>query len=168
MIQIEIFIGESITEDLPRIDICATDIPEDITITHGLLHSPNYPQSLGKYLSCKKQIHITRESRLRLFMLEKSIEYFHELNIRLLNNEPNSQRTLAKNELFDRNITIQEKDEIVEISLKTNHVGGGNFLLYFQGKFFPSLYTTVLFLSYDNTNNKQQEKKRKREKAVVH
>jgi hypothetical protein len=131
--------GEGITEDLPRIDICSNDSPSD----RGLLHSPNYPHSLGKYLSCKKEFHITRESRLRLFMLEKSIEYFHELNIRLLNNEPNIQRTLAKNELFDTNITAQQKDEIVEIELKTNHVGGGNFLLYFQGNYLVFLTVNI-------------------------
>lgn len=129
-------LGEGITEDLPRIDICSTDLSEDIPIVRGLLHSPNYPHSLRTYLSCKKQLHITRESRLRLFMLEKSIEYSHQLNIRLLNNEPNIPRTLDKNELFDTNITSQQHNEIVEIELKTNHVGGGNFLLYFQGKNF--------------------------------
>jgi hypothetical protein len=67
-------------------------------------------------------------------MLEKSLEYSHQLNIRLLNNEPNIQHPLVKNELFDTNITNQQKDEILEIELITNHVGGGNFLLYFQGK----------------------------------
>ena len=75
-------------------------------------------------------------------MLEKSIEYYHDLNIRLLANEPNIQRTLAKNELFDTNITSQQKNEIVEIELKTNHVGGGNFLLYFQGKASREATTT--------------------------
>ena len=69
-------------------------------------------------------------------MLEKSMEYSHELSIRLLHNEPNSQRTLAKNEYFTTNITAQQHDEVVEIELKTNHVGGGNFLLYFQGDYF--------------------------------
>jgi hypothetical protein len=67
-------------------------------------------------------------------MLEKSLEYSHQLNIRLLNNEPNSRRGLEKNELFDTNITNQQQDEILEIELKTNHLGGGKFLLYFQGK----------------------------------
>ena len=138
------FVGEGITEDLPRIDICSDSSFERITVNHGLLHSPNYPHPIGKYLSCKKQIHITRESRLRLFMLEKSIEYYHELNIRLLNNEPNIQRTLAKNELLDTNITSQQRNEILEIELKTNHVGGGNFLLYFQGKI--SSYILLLLL----------------------
>ena len=61
------------------------DISERISIDRGLLHSPNYPHSLGQYLSCKKQLYITRESRLRLFMFEKSLEYSHELNIYLLN-----------------------------------------------------------------------------------
>ncbi|CAF2384609.1 unnamed protein product [Rotaria sp. Silwood2] len=124
--------GEGIMEDLPRIDICSDKISDRISINRGLLHSPDYPNPVGKYLSCLKKLYVSRESRLRLFMLEKSIEYYHELNIRLLNNEPNVQRTLAKNELFDTNITSQRHDEIVEIELKTNHNGGGNFLLYFQ------------------------------------
>jgi hypothetical protein len=71
-------------------------------------------------------------------MLEKSLEYSHQLNIRLLNNEPNIHRRLEKNELFDTNITTQQKDEILEIELKTNHLGGGKFLLYFQGKIYSS------------------------------
>jgi hypothetical protein len=120
--------------DLPRIDICSTDTSEYLSINRGLLHSPNYPNALGNYLSCKKRLYITRESRLRLFMLEKSLEYSHQLNIRLLNNEQNINRRLEKNELFDTNITTQQKDEILEIELKTNHLGGGKFLLYFQGK----------------------------------
>jgi len=62
-------------------------------------------------------------------MLEKSIEYSHEFNIRLLD----GFRTLAVNELFDTNIT-KHNDEIVQFELKTNHLGGGRFLLYFQGK----------------------------------
>lgn len=121
-------------EDLPRIDICSTDISEVLPINRGLLHSPNYPYAVGNYLSCKKRLHISRESRVRLFMLEKSLEYSHQLNIRLLNNEANTQRTLQKNELFETNITQQQQNEILEIELKTNHLGGGKFLLYFQGK----------------------------------
>ena len=128
-----IFIGEGINEDLPRIDICSTKISKRIPVDRGLLHSPNYPHSQGKYVSCKKQLYILRKSRLRLFMHEKSIQHHHELNIRLLHNEPNTQRTLAKNELFDTNITDQQKDEFVEIELKTNYNGSGHFLLYFQG-----------------------------------
>jgi hypothetical protein len=31
-------------------------------------------------------------------------------------------------------MTDHHKDEIVKFELKTNHVGGGQFLLYFQGK----------------------------------
>ncbi|CAF5197719.1 unnamed protein product, partial [Rotaria magnacalcarata] len=127
---------ESINEDLPRIDICSGEKDGRISINRGLLQSPNYPQYLRQYVSCMKQLHVPRESRLRLFMLEKSLDYYQELNIRLLNNEPNTQRTLAKNELFDKNITNPLSDEIVEIELKTNHIGTGNFLLYFQGKFF--------------------------------
>lgn len=121
-------------EDLPRVDICSNKFADRIPFNRGLLHSPNYPQPLGAYTSCIKRLYVSRESRLRLFMLEKSLEYFHELNIRLLFTEPNIQRTLAKNELLDTNITSQQGDETVEIDLKTKHVGGGNFLLYFQGK----------------------------------
>ena len=66
-------------------------------------------------------------------MLEKSLEYSHQLNIRLLNNEVNIQRTLQKNELFETNITKEQQNENLEIELKTNHLGGGKFLLYFQG-----------------------------------
>lgn len=62
-------------------------------------------------------------------MLEKSLEYSHELNIHLLN----TIRTLAVNELLDTNIS-KHNDEIVQFELKTNHLGGGQFLLYFQGK----------------------------------
>lgn len=127
-------LGEGVGEDLPRVDICSTDIPEVLPINRGLLHSPNYPYAVGNYLSCKKRLHISRESHLRLFMLEKSLEYSHQLNIRLLNNEANTQRTLQKNEFFEMNITQQQKNEILEIELKTNHLGGGKFLLYFQGK----------------------------------
>jgi hypothetical protein len=122
-------IDDDIKEDLPRIDICSTEIPERISNDRGLLHSPNYPDQLGQYLTCKKQLFVPRESRLRLFMLEKSIEYSHEFNIRLLD----GFRTLAVNELFDTNIT-KHNDEIVQFELKTNHLGGGRFLLYFQGK----------------------------------
>ena len=126
-------------EDLPRIDVCSNEVAEHLPFDRGLLHSPFYPHPLGKHLACKKQLHVRRESRIRLFMLEKSIEYYHEFNIRLLKTEPNIQRTLAKNEMFDTNITKDQMDEIVEIELKTNHLGGGNFLLYFQGRNFRSL-----------------------------
>jgi hypothetical protein len=68
-------------------------------------------------------------------MLEKSLENYHELTIRLLNNPASNLRTLALNELFDVNITHQQNDEIVQFELKTNHIAGGQFLLYFQGKF---------------------------------
>ncbi len=119
-------IDDSIIEDLPRIDICSKETPERIPIDRGLLHSPNYPQGSGQYLACKKELFVPRESRLRLYMLEKSVE----LNIDLLNRI----RTLNHNELLDINITKQNKDEIVKFELKTNHVGGGQFLLYFQGK----------------------------------
>ncbi len=77
-----------------------------------------------------KELYIPRESRLRLFMLEKSLEYSHEFNIYLFN----KIRPLAYNELLDINMTDHHKDEIVKFELKTNHVGGGQFLLYFQGK----------------------------------
>ncbi|CAF1246546.1 unnamed protein product [Rotaria sordida] len=151
--------GEGITEDLPRIDICSNTTPDRIPINRGLLQSPYYPSPLGKYLSCIKKLYVTRESRLRLFMLEKSIEYYHELNIRLLNNEPNTQRTLAKNELFDTNITSQRHDEIVEIELKTKHNGGGNFLLYFQVDSRISEYAPLVLetdrTSYDNNRREK-------------
>jgi hypothetical protein len=83
-------------EDLPRIDICSKDTPERIQTDRGLLHSPNYPQSVGQYLSCKKELFVPRQSRLRLFMLEKSLEYSHEFNVNLLK----IIRTLNQNELF--------------------------------------------------------------------
>ncbi len=111
-------------EDLPRIDICSKNISERISTDRGLLHSPNYSQGL----SCKKELFVPRESRLRLYMLEKSVE----LNIDLLNRI----RTLNHNELLDINITKQNKDEIVKFELKTNHIENGQFLLYFQGKTF--------------------------------
>lgn len=57
-------------------------------------------------------------------MLEKSLEYSHELNVYLLNNKA----ILNRNELLDVNLTNQ----IVQIELKTNHLGSGQFLLYFQ------------------------------------
>ncbi|CAF1245721.1 unnamed protein product [Adineta steineri] len=119
--------GYGITEDLPRFDICSNEIPQRIPNDRGLLYSPNYPQDVAQYLSCNKQLYVPRQSRLRLFMLEKSIEYSHVLNINLLNNI----RTLAVNELLDINIT-QRNDEIAQFELKTNHLGGGKFLLYFQ------------------------------------
>lgn len=120
--------GEGITADLPRIDICANDDIEYLSINRGLLHSPHYPYSLGTYLSCKKRLQISHESHIRFFMLEKSIEYSHQMNIRLLTTEPNIQRTLNKNEYFETNLT----KETIEFELKTNHVGEGKFLLYFQ------------------------------------
>jgi hypothetical protein len=61
-------------------------------------------------------------------MLEKSLEYSHELNIYLLN----QIQTLSQNQLLDINIT----NHVVKFELKTNHVGGGQFLLYFQSKIF--------------------------------
>jgi hypothetical protein len=119
-------IDNDIKEDLPRIDICSTEIPERIPFDRGLLHSPNYPDELGQYLSCKKELFIPHESRLRLFMLEKSLKYADELKIDLSNHI----QTLARNELLDLNITNQK----MKFELKTNHMGGGQFLLYFQGK----------------------------------
>lgn len=125
-------IGDGSDEDLPRVNICSTETPERITIDRGLLHSPNYPQSLGQYLTCKKQLFVPRESRLRLFMLEKSIEYSHEFNIRRLNGV--QTLSLSRNEFFDINTTNSNDDELVQFELKTNHVGGGKLLLYFQSK----------------------------------
>lgn len=122
--------GEGITNDLPRIDICANDDIEYLSINRGLLHSPHYPYSLGTYLSCKKRLQIPHESHIRFFMLEKTIEYSHQMHIRLLTTEPNIQRTFNKNEYFETNLT----SETIEFVLKTNHVGEGKFLLYFQGK----------------------------------
>ncbi|CAF4274020.1 unnamed protein product [Rotaria sp. Silwood2] len=129
--------------------LCIPEISERISIDRGLLHSPNYPQSLGQYLSCKKQLVIPREARLRLFMLEKSIEYSHELNIRLLNNV----RTLVRNELLDINITNQNNNESVQFELKTNHVGDGKFLLYFQIDSRLSEYAPFVLESDRNTND---------------
>ncbi len=92
-------------------------------------------------------------------MLEKSIEYSHQLNIRLLNNEPNIQRTLVKNELFDTNLTNQQHNEILEIELKTNHVGEGKFLLYFQGKisFFNRCERQLFCFCHILITNKSKE-----------
>ncbi|CAF2140111.1 unnamed protein product [Rotaria magnacalcarata] len=154
--------GESINEDLPRIDICSGEKDGRISINRGLLQSPNYPQYLRQYVSCMKQLHVPRESRLRLFMLEKSLDYYQELNIRLLNNEPNTQRTLAKNELFDKNITNPLSDEIVEIELKTNHIGTGNFLLYFQVDSRISEYAASVF-----ENGRATDDSNRREKLLV-
>ena len=126
--------SDHLVEDLPRLDICSTDLAEIIPFSRAILHSPSYPHPYGQYLSCKKQLQLPRESRLRMFMLEKSMEYYHQLNIRLLKSEPFSSRTLAKNEFLDKNLTELQDNEIVEIELKTNHLGGGAFLLYFQGK----------------------------------
>lgn len=126
--------SDRLVEDLPRLDICSTDLAEIIPFSRAILHSPSYPHPYGQYLSCKKQLQLPRESRLRMFMLEKSMEYYHQLNIRLLKSEPFSSRTLAKNEFLDKNLTELQDNEIVEIELKTNHLGGGAFLLYFQGK----------------------------------
>jgi hypothetical protein len=123
-------IDDSIIEDLPRIDICSKETPERIPIDRGLLHSPNYPQGSGQYLACKKELFVPRESRLRLFMLEKSLESSHEFNIHLLK----SIRTLNQNELLDINMTNPKKDQVVKFELKTNQLGNGQFLLYFQGK----------------------------------
>ena len=123
-------LDNTIQEDLPRIDICSEEIGDRIPIDRGLLHSSNYPQGLSQYLICKKELYIPRQSRLRLYMLEKSLEYSHELNIYLLNNI----RTLSLNEYLDINLTNSQQDEIIKFELKTNHVGGGHFLIYFQSK----------------------------------
>jgi hypothetical protein len=63
-------------------------------------------------------------------MLEKSLESSHEFNIYLLK----SIRTLNQNELLDINMTNPKKDQVVKFELKTNQLGNGQFLLYFQGK----------------------------------
>lgn len=104
-------------------------------------------------------------------MLEKSLSYSHQLNIRFLNNEPNSQRSLAKNEYYETNITQDQKDEILEIEFKTNHAGGGNFLLYFQGKFFFFFFLfysvnkhTINNCSFLSSINNKQNKTKKEEK----
>ncbi|UJR09528.1 hypothetical protein I4U23_013765 [Adineta vaga] len=135
MVEYSCIPNDGVKEDLPRFDICSTEIPERLTHNQGLLHSPNYPQTSGKYLSCKKQLYISRQSRLRLYMLEKSLEYSHEFNIRL----SNRIHTLAINELFGVNIT-KHHDELVEFELKTNHLGGARFLLYFQIDSYLSQY----------------------------
>ncbi|CAF3713697.1 unnamed protein product [Rotaria sordida] len=147
--------GNGIIEDLPRFDICSTEISELISIDRGLLHSPKYPQALDQYLSCKKQLFVPRESRLRLFMLEKSLEYSHELNINLLN----TVRTLVRNELVDINITNQNNDELVQFELKTNHVGGGQFLLYFQIDSRLSEYAPFILEPQKHTNVDDQRGK---------
>jgi hypothetical protein len=89
-----------------------------------------YPQGVGQYLSCEKELFVPRQSRLRLYMLEKSLEYSHEFNIKLLK----VVRTLEPNELLDVNLTKPKRDEIVKFELKTNHLGNGQFMLYFQSK----------------------------------
>ena len=123
-------LGERIIDDLPRIDICGKDAAELIGIDRGLLHSPHYPESAGQELSCQKQLKVQRESRLRLFMLEKTTD----VNVRVAK----SLRRIATNELFDVNVTKQKNDEIVHFELRNNAGnGGGRFLLYFQSKPLP-------------------------------
>jgi hypothetical protein len=116
MVEYSCIPSEEITEDLPRIDICSVDISERISVDRGLLHSPNYPQSIP----CKKQLYVPRESRLRLFMLEKS----HEIHAHLLHRH----QMLDLNELID---IKHSNDETVQFELRTN----SKFLIYFQGKF---------------------------------
>lgn len=120
-------IDNTMVEDLPRIDICSKETNNRILNDRGLLQSSNYPQDLGQYLSCKKELLIPRESRLRLYMLEKSLEYSHELNIYLMNHI----RSLNQNEMLDLNLT---NEELIQIELKTNHLGGGKFSIYYQSK----------------------------------
>lgn len=120
-------------EDLPRVDICWKENNDRIRNDRGLLQSPNYPQDIGQFLTCRKELFIPRESRVRLFMLDKSLDYSHELNIYLLNNA----RTLNQNELLDLNVT---NEEIMKIELKTNQVGDGKFLIYYQSKVFKVLF----------------------------
>ncbi|CAF1394448.1 unnamed protein product [Rotaria sp. Silwood1] len=151
IIFIIVLIGDGITEDLPRINICSIETSELISIDRGLLHSPNYPQALGQYLTCKKQLFVPHEARLRLFMLEKSIEYSHELNIYLLN----QTRTLVRNELLDINITNQ----LIQFELKTNHLGDGHFLLYFQIDSRISEYAPFTLELDKNINNDNQHGK---------
>lgn len=136
------FLGEQITDGLPRFDICAPGYQQRLTATRGFIHSPLYPSPMSKYLSCQKQLFVRRDARLRLFMLEKSMEYYHELSFRLTNTEPNVSRRLEKNELFDE---IKEQDNLVEIDLRTNHVSGGHFLLYFQSE--PIIFVKSIFIS---------------------
>ena len=118
---------------MPRFDVCSNDYQDWIPVDRGILHSPSYPGPMGKYLSCQKRLYVRGQSRLRLFMLEKSMEYYHEFAVRLTKSEPNIVRRLEKNELIDMNFT-KDQEETVEIELKTNYLGGGDFLLYFQSK----------------------------------
>ncbi|CAF1399920.1 unnamed protein product [Adineta ricciae] len=135
MVEYSCIPSDKVTDELPRFDICSAAVPERLTHDRGLLHSPNYPQTSGQHLTCKKQLYVSRQSRLRLYMLENSLEYSHELSIRLLN----SIQILNVNELIDVN-TSKRHDELVEFQLKTNHFDGARFLLYFQVDSYLSEY----------------------------
>ncbi|CAF0742594.1 unnamed protein product, partial [Didymodactylos carnosus] len=161
--------SENIFDQLPRLDICSNDSAL-IQIERGLLHSPQYPQSIGKYLSCKKELHIQRDARFRLFVLQKQIEYYHEFNIRLLNEEKaqgGAKRSILANELLDVNVT----NEIVQFELKTNHNGGGHFILYFQVDSRISEYAPYSLEAErrpdDHNNGSKQKNRGKRDFGVL-
>ncbi|CAF0809938.1 unnamed protein product, partial [Didymodactylos carnosus] len=157
--------NEHIVEDLPRIDICSNDSTL-INSERGLLHSPQYPQPIGKSLRCIKELRIQREARFRLFLLKKQIEYYHEFNIRFVNEEKTQntgKRLILANELIDVNFT----NEIVQFELKTNHNGGGHFILYFQVDSHISEYAPHSLETERRPNASKQKNHGKRDIGVL-
>lgn len=122
------YLDETILEDLPRVDICSNLTLERLTVDRGLLHSP---QGFNDDVTCRKELFIPRQSRLRIFMLDQSLEVPPQLKVQL----GNQIRTLAERYFVDLNITNVKRDELLKFEWKNNPTGeNGQFLLYFQGK----------------------------------
>lgn len=114
-------------DDLPRVDICSNSTSERLTVDRGLLHSST---GLNDDVICRKELFLPRQSRLRIFMLDQSVEYPPQLKVQL----GNQIRTLAERYFVDLNITNVKRDELLKFEWNNNPSGGnGQFLLYFQG-----------------------------------
>jgi len=91
---------------------------------------------------CEKELFVPRESRLRLFLLEKSrdfqLEYLQQI------------QTLDLNPYFD--INQQKKDSRIKFLWKSNEIKT-RFLLYFQIDSKTSEYAPFIFESNENRQN---------------
>ena len=120
--------GERISEDLQRSDICADEPSATISSNRGILSSPVDAEALAKSPTCQKRLLIPAQSRVRLFLLGRSMDYAQEVNMRLLN----QALTLPISQLIDLNVT---REELLQIDLRTSYLNAGQFVLYYQGEF---------------------------------
>ena len=119
--------GESIVDDLQQYDICADDPSGSISSSRGILSSPANAEALTKSPTCQKRLLIPAQSRVRLFLLGRSIDSAQLVNMRLLN----QARTLPISQLIDLNVT---NNELLEIDLRTSYLNAGQFILFYQGE----------------------------------